>query len=407
MAHSLWNLPAVCWAIAPFFFARGLPDAGAERAKGRIILYVAWTLCGAALASLAATAPHGSWWAAWIGGVWFFEFEHRAARAGLRNISDRPVDELGHQTRPLQESCRSLKARIANLQSTVSSCGGRYLAMKDFHKALRPGDLAQAIVDKIMKLTGADAAAIRIRDADGRAMAEAATDSKKIDGILESANWIRDEVVEGMTVRMAVAGHAPDHTLQQLYLPLPALWRRSILYARVEELAVIDRLTGLGVRRIFDERLIREISLSAETGRPLSLVMIDVDHFKRFNDTFGHLVGDRVLAAIARAISGQIRNTDFAARYGGEEMALILPETPLAAALSIAERVRSVIESHRVPHGSDSLAVTASFGVAERMESESSAESLIRHADAGLYAAKSAGRNRVSTDPASAERRAL
>ena len=171
----------------------------------------------------------------------------------------------------------------------------------------------------------------------------------------------------------------------------------AALEQKVEEtqrLAVTDELTGLANRRKFGEELARELERSRRFGLELCLVMLDIDHFKRINDTRGHPVGDQVLVGIARALRGSLRNIDLACRYGGEEFALLLPATPGNDAVRVAERVRAAVADR--PLGPDGdLHVTLSAGVATYPSDGATAAELIQISDMRLYAAKQGGRNRV------------
>ncbi len=166
----------------------------------------------------------------------------------------------------------------------------------------------------------------------------------------------------------------------------------------VEELrrhANFDALTGLYCRRHFDRRLREELDRADRYDRPLSMVLLDIDHFKRINDTRGHQIGDQVLRQTAGLISRSLRLSDYCARVGGEEFCLLLPNTDASGALKQAERLRKSIAEHPFL-GDESLRVTASFGIADVSdEAGRSAESLLCAADAALYQAKSDGRNCV------------
>lgn len=162
--------------------------------------------------------------------------------------------------------------------------------------------------------------------------------------------------------------------------------------------AATDELTGLPNRRLFDERLKQHLAECDRFDQVLSLILCDVDHFKRVNDEHGHRAGDLVLAAIARALANAIRNIDICARYGGEELAILLPQTPLERARDVAERLRKTVEGLRVPVDGGTISVTASFGVACYPTSGGGRESLFQNADRALYAAKNEGRNRVMVD---------
>jgi diguanylate cyclase (GGDEF)-like protein len=156
-----------------------------------------------------------------------------------------------------------------------------------------------------------------------------------------------------------------------------------------------DGLTGLYNRRHFDEQLARIVSDSLAHGSPASLVVADVDHFKRVNDTYGHEAGDAVLMAVARVFLDCLRAEDVCARYGGEEIAILLPETSVARARDVAERVRKAIAAKPVQHGVRTITVTASFGVAGYPESTALRDALFPAADRALYEAKNGGRNKV------------
>lgn len=165
---------------------------------------------------------------------------------------------------------------------------------------------------------------------------------------------------------------------------------------KLERLANTDSLTGLANRRHFMEVLNAEIERAERYDRALSLVLVDLDHFKEVNDSWGHLVGDEVLRATARVLESVCRDVDLAGRIGGEELALILPETTEEGASTVAERVRSRIENlrHEAPDG-EGFRVTGSIGVAWLDDDVHSREDLLRQADRALYRAKEEGRNRV------------
>lgn len=167
------------------------------------------------------------------------------------------------------------------------------------------------------------------------------------------------------------------------------------LFEKVNELAIKDGLTGLYTHRAFQSRLEEEILRSARSKVPFSLVMADIDHFKSYNDTFGHQAGDAVLKAVSEAISGGVREIDFAARYGGEEFALVITAAGKDQAAAAAEKIRLALERLTFNFGGKASRVTASFGVAEFPAEASAAGQLVRVADERLFRAKQAGRNRV------------
>jgi diguanylate cyclase (GGDEF)-like protein len=161
--------------------------------------------------------------------------------------------------------------------------------------------------------------------------------------------------------------------------------------------AFTDGLTKLANRKHFDGFLETQINYSRQTKKPCSLIMIDVDNFKHYNDTNGHQLGDEVLKGIARILQGSVRASDLPARYGGEEFAIVLPETKKEMAVVIAEKVRRTVAEHEFPNGGKQPLgfVSASFGVSTFGEDAEDAESLIKAADDCLYLAKERGRNIV------------
>jgi diguanylate cyclase (GGDEF)-like protein len=176
------------------------------------------------------------------------------------------------------------------------------------------------------------------------------------------------------------------------------LRRRETAERAQAALARQDNLTGLANRRGFNETLEREWQRAMRERKPLSLVMIDIDHFKRFNDSLGHLEGDRVLAAVAAAVRRAVqRPADLAARYGGEELAVLLPDTDAKGARRIAETVLMNVRRLDEPHpSSDYGIVTVSIGVATTLAAlNTEPSSLITLADTALYAAKQSGRNQI------------
>ncbi|RKH02357.1 GGDEF domain-containing protein [Corallococcus sp. CA053C] len=163
----------------------------------------------------------------------------------------------------------------------------------------------------------------------------------------------------------------------------------------IYRLTTMDGLTQIYNRRYFDEQLDREVSRSRRYERTLSLVMLDLDHFKEVNDTFGHLAGDSVLKQLASTVRTRIRREDVFARYGGEEFALLLPEISLGGARQLAEKVRKLVERQRFEFDKQVIPVTLSVGVATLEPQHREATELVRAADERLFEAKTQGRNRV------------
>jgi diguanylate cyclase (GGDEF)-like protein len=204
--------------------------------------------------------------------------------------------------------------------------------------------------------------------------------------------------VDGVIAVQSAHPHAFRLEHERLLASLGLLIGSALQNARLYELAMVDGLTGLFMRRYFDARIEEEMERTRRYGTPFSVVMMDVDDFKRLNDTHGHVVGDRVLRTIAEVVKDQMRGVDTAARYGGEEVAVILPRTEMLDAYHQAERIRAAIAAQRVATDdpATTLTVTASFGIAAYPESAAtSGEDLVRRADRALYRAKQLGKNRV------------
>lgn len=166
------------------------------------------------------------------------------------------------------------------------------------------------------------------------------------------------------------------------------------LNAQIRELSVRDSLTGLYNRRYFSEQLTRHFGFAHEDGRPLGLILLDIDHFKTVNDTLGHAAGDAVLEGVASLLLAQIRDADIVARYGGEEFAVLLPDSSFTDVLGVAERIRQAVEKHLWSPLKVGNAITVSLGAADSTHCEST-DALLRQADVQLYRAKRRGRNRV------------
>lgn len=169
--------------------------------------------------------------------------------------------------------------------------------------------------------------------------------------------------------------------------------------AALGRLSITDGLTGLNNHRHFQDELLRAFEESDRYDRPLSLALIDIDFFKKINDTHGHAAGDEVLREVSRIFTDSIRAADVAARYGGEEFTIMMPETDLAEGVQVAEKIRSLIENHTFHTEAGDLPITVSIGVATYPRSRMhSARELIEAADKALYRAKRGGRNQVQIE---------
>jgi diguanylate cyclase (GGDEF)-like protein len=189
--------------------------------------------------------------------------------------------------------------------------------------------------------------------------------------------------------------------IASLFHDIAQLYRNSAAANRVlTDLAHRDGLTGVRNRRYFDESLEAEWTRARSASAPLSLLMVDVDHFKQFNDQYGHVLGDDGLRAVARCLTEAVRQpTDIVARYGGEEFAVLLPGVDESRSLEVAERLRTAVENLAIPHrGSPAGRLTISVGASSRIpDLDGKPHALLRNADCALYLAKNRGRNRIAS----------
>jgi diguanylate cyclase (GGDEF)-like protein len=221
---------------------------------------------------------------------------------------------------------------------------------------------------------------------------------------------VREDRILGAIV--LEAGEAKALTLEEArnLTVLAALVASSLelawQFSEVDRRARTDPLTGLWNRQHFGEQLQQALSVADRRGSPVSLVLVDIDHFKRVNDTWGHQAGDAVLKQVARMLQDGVREIDICVRYGGEEIALLLPDADSQSAVDVADRLRLRICAQPIRHGAADIQVTASFGVATYPETVKARDQLFPAADKALYIAKHEGRNRVRAKPATRGRTA-
>ncbi|WP_192561968.1 GGDEF domain-containing protein [Pseudomonas gozinkensis] len=183
--------------------------------------------------------------------------------------------------------------------------------------------------------------------------------------------------------------------LESLLSALLYPMRNALLYRAATQSALRDPLTGAGNRIAMEQTLLREIEMSRRHLQPLSLLMLDIDHFKQVNDLHGHSAGDVVLKAVAASIKGQLRNVDMVFRYGGEEFLILLSNTGRDAAAMVGERLRQAAQAQDYYANNQLIELTVSLGCSTLLPGES-ADSLVRRADSALYVAKREGRNRLT-----------
>lgn len=221
----------------------------------------------------------------------------------------------------------------------------------------------------------------------------------RVKSLLIAPMALRTGVVGALVVGQTQGGAFGETQRQMLAITatqVATAVNNAQLFGRVSQLASTDGLTGLYNHRFFQDALRRALETYHRYGRNFSLILADLDHFKRINDTHGHQAGDQVLVEVGRRIGRTIRSSDIAARYGGEELAIILPETDHDGALNLAERIREAIAASPIHIEPDcDLQVTISLGLATCTRHGTTPQALIEHADRGLYRAKATGRNRV------------
>ena len=198
-----------------------------------------------------------------------------------------------------------------------------------------------------------------------------------------------------------IHGAATDF-LERLAAILAVCLENAFNHERIKLLGLLDPLTGIHNRRYFDERLDEEISRSLRQNKALSCLFLDIDHFKQFNDVYGHHVGDLVLKEVAKLIKSQMRQSDVLARFGGEEFSVLLVQTDKHTANEIAERIRQQIAAHQISLGDSTLGVTISIGCSTldnnmtNLVASKASQQLLARADEALYRSKQQGRNQVN-----------
>jgi len=215
---------------------------------------------------------------------------------------------------------------------------------------------------------------------------------------------VRMKTAHGRVFIAELAAILLDYNGAQSFLvALNDISQRKDLEAELFRQASTDALTGISNRRHFQNLAEQEVRRARRFSRHLTVMMIDIDFFKPINDTFGHAAGDLVIQGIVKRALESLRQSDSIGRIGGEEFAVVLPETPLSAATDVAERLRAHIQEKPIIAGHIAISCTVSIGVAQLLQEDSGIEDLLHRADTALYAAKKGGRNRVEISPSSNE----
>ena len=338
--------------------------------------------------------------------------------------------EFNSMARQLEARLEELQRERARLQEAIRRVGESFSASLD-----RVG-LLEIVVQTAVDGIGAAAGRASMRDAEGRLQEVARTGEPEAfrralhaaEAAVIDAGQIAEIQVGGASALAAPLGATEEgpqivgivsvargdraftHGERELFAYLTNQASVSVenvdLHETVQRQAVTDELTGLFNHRRFQEVMTAEVERARRYGHELGLIMLDIDNFKSVNDTHGHLTGDNVLRAVARVLRQSSREIDEPARYGGEEMAVALPQTDLEGAYQFAERVRGRIEALEfpLPNGDGSLKVTASFGVASLATADGATKSgLVAAADGALYEAKRSGKNRTVRASADAQ----
>jgi diguanylate cyclase (GGDEF)-like protein len=227
---------------------------------------------------------------------------------------------------------------------------------------------------------------------------EAAAEAREAVSAIIAPLLLGDDVLGAISLE-SYRPHAFTQSDLQLLVSFAATATTAIhnaqLHGEVQKQAITDTLTGLYNRRGFFELGRREVERALRFGRPLTAIMLDIDYFKNVNDLYGHLVGDRVLIGLAGRLMQELRQIDLVGRYGGDEFVALLPETDLANAVSVAERLRKVAAGVTIASASAPVKISLSAGVAALNPESKDLNSLLQRADQALYEAKRAGRDQV------------
>jgi diguanylate cyclase (GGDEF)-like protein len=291
-----------------------------------------------------------------------------------------------HRPERAPEASR-VHARIARAAEAIADLlvvEDKQTAMKDAEKQLealgQPAEVLPGLVEQTSELVDSAAEVLDVKV-----------------GKQPTYDEIQDLATKGLLSLSMSYQELTDHLKDSLDKQQRMANELKVLNKELETRANTDGLTGLPNRRAFDEMLTREISQAKRQDKPLSVMLMDVDHFKRFNDTYGHQAGDLVLQQVAAAIRSTVRKADFPARYGGEEFVVIMPFTPPGGAKIAAERARAAVEATTVEWEGEELHVTISIGCStlDDPTHKRAAVKVLRNADDALYDAKDSGRNKV------------
>ena len=353
----------------------------------------------------------------------------------------REAREAEKRSNQAQAEFRDLKQRhgtrvesLLHLEKQVASLINLFEIARDFNECLDFKETAQILFKKVLPELSFERAELVILNTSVKpsviskayvisrsgveVKGEAATDGVEREWLKRASGekgvcvvggvWLFPLVLEGeLNGLLCIQGSEKEDLakFEVLASQLALQVRKVSLYEMVRELSIIDGLTGVFVRRHFLERFEEEIRRAIKYGFPLSVLMLDIDHFKRYNDEFGHLVGDATLREVSGIIRANVRNVDIVSRYGGEEFAVVIPETKEEGALEVAERIRSAVARRSFRVYDEETKVTVSLGVSAFPRDLGNPNpvsyepglifELLQKADRALYRAKEEGRNRI------------
>lgn len=365
---ALWLLPLLALAAT-------LGLSAANGAKALVLGGIAVAAVHLVDSRSASSLAHQGWLLA-------FSVATVVIAAGLTTVNERELTRRRERVEVLHRASLDFEA------ADDAEALGR--AAVDAARRLMPGWRAEMTTDR-------ETAVERVWRQDGYARLEVPVAARPRGGADTGADIDADELLGVLALRRPVPSRGPVRIRGQQLMALRTLARtlavalsRVDLLQRLEHMSASDPLTGLANRRVFDEDLHAELARARRSGAPVGLALVDVDHFKRFNDTHGHLAGDEALVVVARTLVESARAEDRVCRIGGEEFALILPGADAPRAAEVGERVRRAVEAIDIPYGR----LTVSVGVVTSDGSDTIA-ALVAAADACLYRAKDEGRNRV------------
>ena len=300
--------------------------------------------------------------------------------SSLRHIT-LAIEAKENLLRVIDERLQYIQEFNTNVARSVSMEAALYETTREFSKSVDSEAILNMFKEKVQAIFNLTECSFSLLEPQGTMPAKSVS---KIFVGEKLLYFVAEGVAEIDRVKMLVM-------LNQLELFL----KRAKLYREIQELSITDGLTGAYVRRYFLERFKEEQLRSKQNNLPLSFLLIDIDNFKVYNDTYGHMAGDSILKEVAKILKLSLRQIDMCARYGGEEFCIMLPETSKEKAYAVSERIRAHVERQRLKACNERLHCTISIGISSYPEDAGHITNLIDKADKALYVAKAKGKNRT------------